>query len=201
MELSIHQSNVVPPSRDTASTIIPTYLKFKNSDELPTQLRVKTLQKNKSTQVLLADDDEQAREQLELQLIACKCSVNIASSGVAALKAVEDNPDIDIVILNWMMPGLSGLLTARIIKKIAPQIHVLVIVGEKFVQAVEAIFPSWADGYIQKPFNPFSLKDILSHLALVREHNPPDGSLLHGKITIRYDATNMSYSNKNLLGA
>ncbi len=199
MKSDIYKFSLQNQPGDKVGTLPQTYLKFKNSDEFQPQTRLRILRNNKPIQVLIADNDAQARYQLGLQLTACKCVVTSVSSGSAAIKAVEENPEIDLVIINWIMPGLSGLLTAKTIKNISPQIHVLVTVGEKFIQAVETAFPTMADGYIQKPANMFSLKDILPHLALVGKRNATARQVCHEKFTIKYDPENRGYSYKSML--
>ena len=70
--------------------------------------------------VLVVDDSEQAREILKEQLQSFGMEVNVVASGEEALqdleKSITDKP-YDLVLMDWKMPGLDGIETAKIIKK------------------------------------------------------------------------------------
>ncbi|HBD01416.1 MAG TPA: DNA-binding response regulator, partial [Lachnoclostridium sp.] len=56
-------------------------------------------------QILVVDDDADIREVLRIQLENKGYSVSEAANGNDAVAAVTDNPDIDLIILDIMMPG------------------------------------------------------------------------------------------------
>lgn len=112
--------------------------------------------------VLLADDDKLALAFLKDHLTAWGYSVTTARDGVKALKAVAEDPGIQVAILNWMMPGLDSWQVSRRLKEDeARDIYVIIIVGSCFCKEIKKAFPSLADEYISKPFDLQDVRDRL----------------------------------------
>lgn len=63
--------------------------------------------------ILLVDDDPLLRETLAQNLRDCDASVPIAGSGEEALRTLEAATAVDVVILDWKMPGMTGLETLQ----------------------------------------------------------------------------------------
>ena len=57
--------------------------------------------------ILIVDDDADIRQVLRL-LLREDYNVSEAEDGRAALRAIKENSDIDLIILDVMMPGMSG---------------------------------------------------------------------------------------------
>ena len=70
-------------------------------------------------QILVVDDDADIREVLRIQLENKGYSVSESANGYDAVAAVTDNPDIDLIILDIMMPGLSGIDACTLIRRIS----------------------------------------------------------------------------------
>ena len=58
--------------------------------------------------ILLVDDDKDLREFLYQHLLHCGHSVLQAGSGHEAMERFRRNPEIDILVTDIVMPGLSG---------------------------------------------------------------------------------------------
>ena len=86
---------------------------------------------------------------------------------MGAIQAIGTCPEIDLIIVNWMMPGMDGMLFSKAIKAGALHAQTLVMVGGRFRCQVEAEFPSWADGYISKPLDFKALRELLTKLAAI----------------------------------
>ena len=91
--------------------------------------------------VLIADDDPVTRTELAGRLKLWGCRVTAVEDGLAATRAIGAYPEIDLAILNWMMPGLDGMLVAKALKSGALHAQTLVMVGDRFRDQVEAEFP------------------------------------------------------------
>jgi len=115
----------------------------------------------KKMHILIADDDPIARMKLAERLEQWGCQVTAVGDGPSATRAMGAYPEIDLAILNWMMPGLDGMLVAKALKDAAPHAQTLVMVGSRFRDQVEAAFPSWVDGYVGKPLDFRALKGLL----------------------------------------
>ena len=59
--------------------------------------------------ILIVDDDADIREVLNIQLTNEGYTVFESANGMEAVEAVAHNSDIDLVILDVMMPGMSGV--------------------------------------------------------------------------------------------
>ncbi len=86
--------------------------------QLPAKLR--------SLRVLVVDDDEMGRITLQEGLRAFSIEVSTAASGEAALVELKTK-SYDLIILDWKMPGLNGIETAKRIMEIFPQKHKIIL--------------------------------------------------------------------------
>jgi DNA-binding response OmpR family regulator len=104
--------------------------------------------------ILIVDDIEENRELLEKALRSSGYDTISASSGREALSIVSSHA-VDLVLLDWMMPQLSGLDTLRAIRELHPRSRLPVImctaVGEEM--SVVAAMSAGANDYITKPIS------------------------------------------------
>ena len=63
--------------------------------------------------VLLIDDDDEFRESLSLNLMDEGFAVTTFANGPAALEHVAAGESSDVILLDWRMPGMSGLEVLR----------------------------------------------------------------------------------------
>ena len=104
--------------------------------------------------VLIVDDLEANRVLLERSLASAGYRTLSAECGASAL-AILSRESCDIVLLDWMMPGLSGLDTLRAIRQGHSQDRLPVIMctavgeDENIVEALE----SGANDYVVKPIS------------------------------------------------
>jgi two-component system, sensor histidine kinase and response regulator len=118
--------------------------------------------------VLVADDGQMAREILHEMLTAMHFAVTCVNSGATALKELEEGKHpYDLVLLDWKMPGMDGLETARRIKAIPglPKTPKIVLITaydcEEVTQAAE---PMGLDGILVKPINTSMLFDMMMNV-------------------------------------
>lgn len=106
-----------------------------------------------SHRVLLVDDDPINIEVLKNQLSSDRYRLNVALSGREALKLIEDN-EFDLVLLDIMMPGMSGYeVCANLRTKYkADQLPVIMITAKNQVNDLVMGFKSGANDYLTKPF-------------------------------------------------
>jgi len=99
--------------------------------------------------VLLVDDDNAVREVARAMLHQFGYRVFEAGSGGAALELLKGQPDIDLAIVDFAMPGMNGAEVARQMRKISPALPVLFITGFAELKQVAAIDER---AIIPKPF-------------------------------------------------
>ena len=123
-----------------------------------------TSQSNAPAKILLADDEPEVAEVIELMLRRCGYQVTVVYSGQEALDAFAVG-DYDLVITDMYMPDLSGREVAKRVKGSMTGVPVLLITGWAL-----QVDPSELDidGLIAKPF---SIETICKHV----------DEVLHGK--------------------
>ena len=129
-------------------------------------------------QILWADDEiDLLRPQL-MFLEKKGYEVTTVTNGHDALEEVEERNDFDVVFLDESMPGITGLETLAEIKKIRPNIPVVMITKNEAETLMEEAIGSQISDYLIKPVNPnqilLSLKKIIDQSRLFREKTSSD---------------------------
>ena len=103
--------------------------------------------------ILLIDDDEMVLETGAMMLKRLGYTVFSADNGKTALRIYEQKRDhIEMVILDMIMPDISGSETYDALKKVDPDVKVLLSSGYSIDGQAEEILGRGCDGFIQKPF-------------------------------------------------
>ena len=148
--------------------------------------------------LLIVEDDVTIRELLNYNLRK-KFKIFEANSAEEALDSCDDN-NIHLILLDWMLPEMSGLSLLRTIKKQKNNLEIPVI----FVTAKDderdkiAAFSSGTDDYITKPF---SHLELLARVEAVLKRTYPDlylDELFHEDIKVNLK-THKVYRNKVLI--
>ena len=101
--------------------------------------------------VLLIDDEDEFRNTLSERL-KLRGYDNIAlDSGKDAVKVVRNNPDIDVVLLDRMMPGISGEQVLREMKQYRPDLQVIMLTGHGSMKSAMEVGRLEAYTYLEKP--------------------------------------------------
>ncbi len=115
--------------------------------------------------VLIADDEFNIRNILDFSLHAEGLDVIEAENGEQALElAARELPDL--IILDVMMPGLSGVETCRRLKADArtADIPVILLTARSGKDDRQEGMDAGAAGYITKPFSPHKVVDAVQNL-------------------------------------
>ncbi len=113
-------------------------------------------------EVLVAEDDRVSRRVLEKYLVKWGYDVVCAEDGHSAWDALNDQA-YQMVVLDWMMPGLSGIDICRKIRQ-SPKInhlYILLLSGRTEKRDMIAGLEAGADDYVIKPFDPLELNSRL----------------------------------------
>ncbi|GIH80013.1 response regulator transcription factor [Planobispora longispora] len=108
--------------------------------------------------VLVVDDDDDVRDLITFRLRTAGYEVHTAADGNQALAAL-DRLRPDLVVLDWMMPGLSGPEVCRHLRALPPLagVRVLMLTAKFLPGDVEEGFRAGVDDYMTKPFSPREL--------------------------------------------
>jgi len=100
--------------------------------------------------VLIVDDEDDFRETIVKRLNARKILAEGAASGIKALQVLE-NKDFDVIVLDVKMPDMDGIETLRHIKKLKPEIEVIMLTGHASVEFGLKGMQLGAFDYVMKP--------------------------------------------------
>ena len=104
--------------------------------------------------VLLVDDEEGTIQVELLMLKELGYTVYPARSGKEAVKLYKEKAlNIDLVVLDVIMPDMSGVETHEALKKINPEVRVLLVSGYGLNKQIEKLMDQGCKGFIQKPFD------------------------------------------------
>ncbi len=118
--------------------------------------------------ILVADDEIEIRKVLRLLLEAEGYEVLEATDGNDAVNAVVSNRDIDLCIMDIMMPGLSGIEATEAIRRFCT-VPVLFLTAKSLTDDKVEAYNSGGDDFVVKPFVPREL--LMKVDALTRRYN------------------------------
>jgi YesN/AraC family two-component response regulator len=112
--------------------------------------------------LLLVDDDADFREEF------CDCfgdySITQASDGETAIRILKKPNMIDLVLLDVMMPGARGTEVLAEMKKLKPDIKIVMLTGSSSKDVAIEALKNKADEYIEKPMDVDETRDIIKKL-------------------------------------
>ena len=117
---------------------------------LPAAIEGNTLE---GLKILVVDDDYRNIFAMTAVLERGNAVVSVAESGAEAIAALEQTPDIDIVLMDIMMPVMDGYDTIRAIRKINrfEVLPIVAVTGKAAAGERERCLEAGADDYIPKP--------------------------------------------------
>ncbi len=127
--------------------------------------------------ILAVDDDTDACENIRFLLESSGVRTDAAFDGEKAVdlvkKAAESGDDYQVVLLDWNMPGLSGVKAAEQIRAAVPKdICILLLTANDWDTIEEEAVHAGIDGFLAKPFFVTAFKTKL--LEIYEEENKPD---------------------------
>ena len=123
----------------------------------------------------MIEDEERIRQFLQRGLAYEDYRVEVAADGAEGLALARENPP-DIVILDWMLPGMDGLEVCRRLRAAGP-VPILMLTAKDTVGDRVMGLDAGADDYLVKPF---AFDELLARMrALLRRAAPSQPEVLH----------------------
>lgn len=146
--------------------------RFKSGTDLP-ERHLEPLPDVRGKTVLLVDDNEASSEILCTYLSALTFNVHAAKDGLEALQRLRDNPNrFDLVITDWLMPGMNGLDLAKAISTELPAPpKVILISAHSREDMMTKPGAEYLSGFLPKPITPSDLLDMIM-IAYGKESQP-----------------------------
>lgn len=105
----------------------------------------------RSPKIMIVDDEEGIRESLKL-ILSDHYDLVLTDGGEQALRTLENDTNISLVLLDIKMPKVNGLDVLKAMKTKRPNINVIMVTGYKSVETATEAAQLGAVGYIVKPF-------------------------------------------------
>ncbi|RLA78008.1 MAG: hybrid sensor histidine kinase/response regulator, partial [Deltaproteobacteria bacterium] len=119
----------------------------------------------KEGKVLVIDDEAVIREGCQRILTKNGWEVLTAPDGNAGLSLAEDPSEIEVVLLDLKMPGISGMEVLERLLERDPSLPVVVITGYATVDSAVEAMKKGAYDFIAKPFTPDQLRLVVERAA------------------------------------
>ena len=126
--------------------------------------------------ILIVDDDPKIRTFLSQGLTESGMVCETAGDGESALAMVRERR-FDLVLLDVMLPGMSGFDVCRRLREELPQLPILMLTARGAESDVLEGFRAGADDYVTKPFSVSELLARVEALLLARADEAPIGRL------------------------
>ncbi len=154
--------------------------------------------------IIVVDDDELFRESVSTNLIEAGFTTAGFADGISAIRHIATGPNADVILLDWKMPGMTGIEVLQRLRNDAVAIPVifLTVLSDQIYE--EAGLLGGAVDFIEKSRS-FSI--LLRRIELivtahkVREARPaPDNQNIMqiGRLTLRYDSRRATWDQANV---
>jgi two-component system response regulator PilR (NtrC family) len=140
--------------------------------------------------ILIVDDEEVLRDVLDVVLRREGFDVVMAASGEQGLAVLDEDDAIDLVILDIMLPGISGIDTLRAIRISNPQLPVIVITAYSSIDGAIEAMKHGAFHYIPKPFKNEEVV-LTVNQALEQRRLSNENERLKAELTQKYAYSNI----------
>lgn len=128
-----------------------------------------------AVQILVIEDEEKLAQFLQMELSYEGYEVHVALEGFAGLAKARETP-VDLILLDWMMPGLSGIEICRRLRATGSEVPIILLTAKDEITDRVTGLDAGADDYMVKPF---SIEELLARVrAHLRRQQPSDAELL-----------------------
>ena len=145
---------------------------------------------DQNMRILIVDDDKDIVELLSIYVKNEGYEVEKAYNGKEAITKINTNPDIDLMILDVMMPQMDGMAVVRAVRKDS-QIPILMLSAKTDDLDKIQVLVQGADDYVTKPFNPLEVMARVKSLLRRAQHdvkNEEPDQIEVGSLIIKKDS-------------
>lgn len=149
--------------------------------------------------ILIVEDDNDIRTLIQFHLNAQHYETEIAENGKTAIEKLRSNEDFSLVILDIMLPVVSGLEVLKYIRYQSSNRNIPVIITSALTEESDIItgLELGADDYLTKPFSPKILLARIRSVIRRAEGNSESGKTIKTANGITMDAsTRLCHANE-----
>src|SRR5687768_2121086 len=125
--------------------------------------------------ILVVEDEPAIMELLRVNLVDAGYDVKAAPDAETA-QAMLKNDLPDLVLLDWMLPGLSGLAVAKQLRSDSRtrELPIIMVTARSEESDKIAGLEAWVDDYVTKPFSP---RELRARIKAVMRRRAPEAAL------------------------
>lgn len=112
--------------------------------------------------ILVADDDEASEMIISIALKAFSSEILSARTGIEAVEACRENPDIDLILMDFKMPLMNGYEATQFIRQFNTRVVIIAQTAFEKSGDYQMALQVGCNDYMLKPFNRDSLKKMIS---------------------------------------
>jgi two-component system response regulator MprA len=145
--------------------------------------------------ILVIEDEQKIADFLRRGLTYEGFKIEVCLDGESGLKAARDTPP-DLVVLDWMLPGLDGLEVCRRLRA-AGSVPILMLTAKDSVSDRVKGLDSGADDYVVKPF---AFEELIARVRalLRRSHTAEDTILRFADLTLNVTTREVTRGNRKI---
>lgn len=121
--------------------------------------------KNYKPTILIAEDDDDVFLYLEI-ILAKDCKLIRAKEGQKAIDICQVMPEIDLIFMDIKMPGISGLIATREIRKFRKELPIVALTAYAETGIRERCLDAGCNEYLTKPVEKATLYELLGRFGL-----------------------------------
>ena len=141
--------------------------------------------------ILVVEDEKHLGVGIKYNLEADNYRVTLVEDGPTALRLVDSTSDIDLIVLDLMLPGMSGYTVCETIRDAGITIPILMLSARTLAEDRSRGFDVGANQYMNKPFE---LDELLSRVKNLLQHAAPAQSG-NGKKRFRESVEQVEFGN------
>ena len=147
--------------------------------------------------ILIVDDDPDIRKVLNL-LLNTTYDVAEVEDGPSAIDYIREHPETDLVLLDVMMPGMSGLETCNELRRYS-NAPVLFLTAKSAERDRISAYRSGGDDFLSKPSHEELLAKVSSLLRRYREYRgKPDSALAVENLEVDFESRTVKSSGRTV---
>lgn len=147
--------------------------------------------------ILIVEDEQKIARFLELELKYEGYDVDIANNGREGFEKGK-SPDVDLIILDLMLPGLSGIEVCRRIRQTSV-VPIIMLTAKDDISDKVTGLDIGADDYMTKPF---AVEELLARIRVLLKRksikNHDEDSMIIGKLKLSKNNYKVEYNNENI---
>ncbi|KYG61716.1 DNA-binding response regulator [Bdellovibrio bacteriovorus] len=150
----------------------------------------------------MVEDEQEIRELMALHLLRQGYKVTECPSAEEAINELNRDSGYQVFVLDWMLPGMSGVDIIGKIKAKNPESSVLMVTAKTEPQDVVEGLEKGADDYIAKPFHPSvfiaRVKSLLRRAQHKNSKAPDESEYSMGGLRMNFKTYEISFKNEPL---